>query len=154
MIQALHFSCEGESHKSNKKACQDYSLTFNEKDLTVAIVCDGHGGERYFRSDVGAKLAAEVTLDSVKDFVNSIRDDFFRDKQFTAVGPTNTIEDAELLSYIDVAFRRLFSSIIYKWNECIDEHSKANALTEWEKSNVPQKYIDEYMCASSYEKYY
>ena len=154
MIQTLHFSCEGESHKSNKKACQDYSLTFNEVGLTVAIVCDGHGGERYFRSDVGAKLAAEVTLDSVKSFVNSIREDFFKDKQYTAIGPTNTIEDAELLSDIDVAFRRLFSSIIYKWNEYIDEHSKANALTEWEKNNVSQKYIDEYLCASSYEKYY
>jgi hypothetical protein len=154
MIRAFHYSCEGESHKATNKVCQDYSLTFNEDDLTIAIVCDGHGGERYFRSDIGAKYAAEVSLESVSLFVDQIDEKLLANRPYTAVGPASEIEDAEQLSDADIAFRRLFSSIIYKWNEKIEEHAKANALTDWEEANVPQKYLDEFAAASSFEKFY
>ncbi len=154
MIRAFHFSCEGESHKATNKVCQDYSLTYNKNDLTIAIVCDGHGGERYFRSDIGAKYAAEATLESVSLFVEQIDEKLLSKRPFTAVGPTSEIDDAEQLSETDIAFRRLFSSIIYKWNERIEQHAKETALTDWEKENVPPKYLDEFASASSYEKYY
>ena len=151
---AFCFSCLGESHKATNKVCQDYSLTTSTDGFTIAIVCDGHGGERYFRSDVGSKYAAEVTLDSVSQFVNNVDESLFVDRPYTAIGPTNTIDDTQQLSDIDNAFRRLFSSIIYKWNERIEEHAKSNGLTDWEKENVPQKYLDEFSAATSLEKHY
>ena len=154
MITAFHFSCEGESHKATNKVCQDYSLTSIKDGLTVAVVCDGHGGERYFRSDIGAKFAAEITMDAVSLFVENIDQNIFFNKPYTAIGPTSTIDDAEQLSEIDNAFRRLFSSIIYKWNERIEEHAKATALSDWEIKNVPQKYLDEFAEAKSLEKHY
>ena len=154
MINAFHFSCEGESHKATNKVCQDYSLTSIKDGLTVAVVCDGHGGERYFRSDVGAKYAAEITLDVVSLFVENIDQSIFVNKPYTAIGPTSTIDDAEQLSEIDKAFRRLFSSIIYKWNERIEEHARTTALSDWEINNVPQKYLDEFADAKSLEKHY
>ncbi len=153
-MNAFHFSCEGESHKATNKVCQDYSLTSNTEGLTIAIVCDGHGGERYFRSDVGAKYAAEVTLEAVSLFVEQIDESLFINQPYTAVGPTYDIDDVEQLSALDNAFRQLFSSIIYKWNERIEEHYESTALTEWEKENVPQKYLDEFAAASSLEKHY
>lgn len=154
MINAFHFSCEGESHKAANKVCQDYSLTSIKDGLTIAVVCDGHGGERYFRSDIGAKYAAEITLALVSLFVENIDQNIFVNKPYTAIGPTNTIDDAEQLSEIDKAFRRLFSSIIYKWNEKIEEHAKTTALSDWEIKNVPQKYLDEFAEAKSLEKHY
>lgn len=154
MTKAFHFSCEGESHKANNKVCQDYSLTSYADNLIVAIVCDGHGGECYFRSDVGARFAAEVTLESVSLFVDNVDKNLFINQPFTAIGPTSSIEDVEQLPDVDNAFRRLFSSIIYKWNEKIEEHARINELTDWEKANVPQKYLDEYADTASYEKYY
>lgn len=154
MINAFHFSCEGESHKATNKVCQDYSLTSIKDGLAVAVVCDGHGGERYFRSDIGAKYAAEITLDVVSLFVENIDQNIFVNIPYTAIGPTSTIDDAEQLSEIDKAFRRLFSSIIYKWNEKIDVHAKTTALSDWELKNVPQKYRDEFAEAKSLEKLY
>lgn len=154
MINAFHYSCKGESHKATDKVCQDYSLTSNQDGLTVAIVCDGHGGERYFRSDIGAKYAAEVTLEAVSLFVQHIDENLFVDQPYTAIGSTNDIVDVEQLSTIDNAFRQLFSSIIYQWNERIEDHFKTTALTEWEQEHVPQKYLDEFATASSLEKHY
>ena len=54
-MECINFTCQGESHKADNKVCQDYSATLTERGLTVAVVCDGHGGNRYFRSDVGSR---------------------------------------------------------------------------------------------------
>ena len=151
---AISFSCQGESHKATNKVCQDYSLASSTDSFSIAIVCDGHGGDRYFRSDVGAKYAAEVTLDSISQFVANVDESLFEYRPFIAIGPTNAIDDTQQLSDIDKVFRRLFSSIISKWNERIEEHAKTNSLSDWEKENVPQKYLDEFVSASSLEKHY
>ena len=52
--------------------------------MSIAIVCDGHGGDRYFRSDIGAKYAAEVTLEALRQFVASIDQSLFEEKPYTA----------------------------------------------------------------------
>lgn len=79
MKSLFAFSSQGESHKrrenetENLKAgrkfpCQDKScaetLTTADKIIFDFIcVCDGHGGEPYFRSEKGAKYAIEVLKD-------------------------------------------------------------------------------------------
>jgi len=35
--------CQGESHKSTDKPCQDRAYNKDTKHLSMAIVCDGHG---------------------------------------------------------------------------------------------------------------
>ena len=112
MVKAFNYSCEGESHKATGKVCQDHSLTCSVEGLTMAVVCDGHGGERYFRSDIGSKFAAEATEETISFFVENVGDSLFKDKPFTAVGPASTVSDARDLSKVDTAFRQLFSSII------------------------------------------
>jgi serine/threonine protein phosphatase PrpC len=154
MIDAFHYSCEGESHKAINKVGQDYSFSSIVDDLAVAIVCDGHGGDRYFRSDIGSRCAVEATLEAVTFFVEKVGDSLFERKKFTAVGPTSSLKDAEDLSEADSAFRQLFSSIIYKWNEKIKVHAKSEPLTEWEKANVPQQYLDEFLKSETFEKHY
>jgi len=51
-MKCFNHSCQGESHKASDKECQDYSLTWQNEDksITIAVVCDGHGGDSYFRS--------------------------------------------------------------------------------------------------------
>lgn len=154
MTNAFSYSCEGESHKATQKVGQDYSLTSSVDDLTVAIVCDGHGGERYFRSDKGSMYAAEATLEAVTFLVEQVGDSLFVGKPYTAVGPTDTLKDGQRLSKEDTAFRQLFSSIIYRWNEKIKQHAKTHELTEWEKKNVPPKYLEEFEKSETFEKQY
>lgn len=152
MIRCFHYSCAGESHKATGKVCQDFSLTSNMEGLT--IVCDGHGGERYFRSDIGAKYAAEITLEVVSSFVKTVDICLFKNKPFTAIGPMSTLSDAKDLSQVDFTLRQLFSSIIYRWNEKIKQHAHSVELSEWERTHVPQKYLEEFSCSESFEKQY
>lgn len=53
-------SIQGYAHKSAGKECQDHSVSWQNKYYDAAIVCDGHGGDKYFRSDAGAYLACEA----------------------------------------------------------------------------------------------
>ena len=155
MVECYNFSCQGESHKADDKPCQDASFSSVYDDgLAIAIVCDGHGGERYFRSDVGARMATEVIRDSVKTFVENIDQNMFVGQEFTAVEAVTSEELVKKQTPIDKAFRQLFSSIIYQWNNKIAEHAANTAISEWEQQHVPQKYLDELHTSETFEKLY
>lgn len=74
---------KGASHYKSGKPCQDYSISHKADDgsLYVAIVCDGHGGDSYVRSDRGSRLAAEITLEVVKEFVANAEASLFIGKK-------------------------------------------------------------------------
>lgn len=155
MIESYNFSCQGESHKADEKPCQDASFSAVYDDgLAVAIVCDGHGGERYFRSDVGSRMATEVIRDSVKTFVENVDKSMFVGQPFTAEEAITSEEVIKKQTLIDKAFRQLFSSIIYQWNLKIAEHAANTAISEWEQEHVPQKYLDELHTSETFEKLY
>lgn len=155
MIQCYSFSCQGESHKADNKPCQDASFSaVYDNGLAIAIVCDGHGGERYFRSDVGSRMATEVIHDSVKTFVETIDKSLFDGKPYTAVEAITSDDVIKKQTPIDVKFRQLFSSIIYQWNQKIAEHAANTPVSEWEQEHVPQKYLDELQTNETFEKLY
>lgn len=155
MIESYNFSCQGESHKADEKPCQDASFSAVYDDgLALAIVCDGHGGERYFRSDVGSRMATEVIRDSVKTFVENVDKSMFVGQPFTAEEAITSEEVIKKQTPIDKAFRQLFSSIIYQWNQKIAEHAANTTISEWELTHVPQKYLDELHTSETFEKLY
>lgn len=155
MTECYSFSCQGESHKADNKPCQDASLsTVYDDGLAIAIVCDGHGGERYFRSDVGSRMATEVIRDSVKTFVENVDKSMFIGQPFTAVEAITSEEVVKKQNPIDISLRQLFSSIIYQWNEKIAYHAANTAVSEWEQEHVPQKYLDELKTSETFEKLY
>lgn len=155
MTECYHFSCQGESHKVDNKPCQDASFSaVYDNGLAIAIVCDGHGGERYFRSDVGSRMATEVIRDSVKTFVENIDKGMFVGKPYTAQEAITSEELIKKQTPIDNAFRQLFSSIIYQWNQKIADHAANTAISEWEQEHVEQKYLDELHTSETFEKLY
>jgi hypothetical protein len=155
MVECYNFSCQGESHKADNKPCQDASFSAVYEDgLAIAIVCDGHGGERYFRSDVGAKMAVEVIFDSVKTFTSSIDKSLFVGQPYTAVEAITSEEVLKKQTPVDKAFRQLFSSIIYQWNNRIAIHAAHTPMSEWEQEHVAQKYLDELNSSETFEKLY
>lgn len=139
-MKCFNHTCQGESHKSTDKECQDYSLTWQdeERGITIAIVCDGHGGDSYFRSATGARLAAEITLAQSRLFLSDIDASLFISCPFTAVGTQDTLEEESRLNNV---MRRLFASIYSLWRTAITEDGQRE-LTEWEKEHVEPKYID------------
>jgi len=61
----------GASHQRKGKPCQDASLSrsFISKggeELHLMVVSDGHGGERYWLSDVGSRLACQEAANAVE----------------------------------------------------------------------------------------
>ncbi len=156
-MKALHYSCQGESHKATDKVCQDYSYSEVSDRLAIAIVCDGHGGKRYFRSDVGAKYATEITKKCVTEFIDGVGDELFKGKAFTQVSALNTEiknENYDKKTKVDVAMRQLFSSIIYRWQENIRFHAYNTPLTDEERSTLAPQYVADFENKESLEKTY
>lgn len=157
-MEALNFSCQGESHIKTGKGCQDYSFShIYENGQTIAIVCDGHGGKRYFRSDVGARIAAEVAKDKVEIFVNEVGETLLKGQPFTQKASVSTQaenQDFNKQTAIEKAFRQLFASIIYEWNQSVLSHAQASALMEEEKPGLEEKWISEFEAGENLEKVY
>lgn len=156
-MDSINFSCQGESHIAAGKVCQDYSYSkVYENGNAIAIVCDGHGGKRYFRSDVGAKIAAEVTEQKVLEFVGAVGS-ILKGQPFTQESAISTQidnHDFEKLSPIERAFRQLFSSIIFEWNTRVETHAKANPIADDEKPGLEERWIKEFDENHNLEKVY
>ena len=66
---AFNVSCTGASHLKEGKPCQDYSACWNSDEMAIAAIADGHGGEIHFRSDRGARFAAETAIECIKELI-------------------------------------------------------------------------------------
>lgn len=86
----------GASHVKSGKPCQDYSLSWesDDKQMQVAIVCDGHGGTSYVRSDVGSKYAAEIALSNIQRFTAAVSPAFFLGKSAAVTARPEEEEDS------------------------------------------------------------
>ncbi|ABM79595.1 protein phosphatase 2C domain-containing protein [Prochlorococcus marinus] len=67
----VYRSLIGASHRRKGVVCQDYSLSASFRSrsgvpIKLMVVADGHGGTRYWRSDVGSKLACEIALQQAR----------------------------------------------------------------------------------------
>ena len=145
-MNSFHVYCQGASHIAVDKVCQDYAFSYSRFGTSIAIVCDGHGGDRYFRSDVGARFAADVTYESIKALLKneSIFGEAMKKMEFTQVEALTTQRqkgNLEKETNLDLVFRQLFKSIIAGWHSKIQEHSESNPLTEEEREKVPEKYL-------------
>lgn len=143
-MESLYHSCQGFSHKSSDKPCQDSSFASSSNALSMAIVSDGHGGARYFRSDVGSKLLVEITKESVKTFTEGAKEiELFKGCGMTQWG----VEELDIDGKAKIIHSRmnwLVSSIISQWNIAISQHAVETPLTEWEQANVDPRYLHEF----------
>jgi len=113
---AFNCCCQGASHIKNGTVCQDFAAsTYGEK-YAVAVVCDGHGGDVYFRSDAGARFAVETAMESIQTFMREcIQKSKFRE---------------QVKNESDRLLQQLEKNILYKWNNKIEQHLLENPLTE------------------------
>ena len=133
-------TCRGASHIKIDKVCQDFSLSDITPELSIALVSDGHGGERYFRSHIGSELACKVSLEQIRRFVKLLPTDFFDGVPFTQYGVKGECSGTPSKRHIEV-LKRLGDSIIAKWICEIEQHAKKNPITDSELESVPKEYI-------------
>ncbi len=112
--KTLAISIRGASHFESGKPVQDYSLAVSGNNISIAVVCDGHGADKHFRSEIGSELAAHATKDKMLDFC----------KQY----PTWDKAEPDLTAKIN----RLKVAIISAWQEGIEKYTAEHPFTEEE----------------------
>lgn len=117
MINKICVSKVGSSHLREGKPLQDSAKVLLKKGYAIFSVADGHGGERYFRSDVGSRLAVEI---AEKQFVSLLR------KIATLRGKQETINWDSTISNVE-------RNIVADWKNEVKKHFAQNPLTDTEK---------------------
>lgn len=70
--KAFHAFTKGHSHIEQNRDCEDYALSGHTDHCVYAITCDGHGGNPHFRSQIGAKICAEVIEKTLIEFSKKV----------------------------------------------------------------------------------
>lgn len=119
MEKEYHWICfktsvKGANHTANELPNQDAIKTFPEFSYLVSdlIVCtaDGHGSNNCPRSDIGAKIAVQVSVNELSELVNA----------YNHIKGTTNIE-----LFIKSFAEKLPRKIIWQWRETLkDYHSK------------------------------
>lgn len=155
---ALNEVCQGYSHIESGKPCQDNSFSeVNPNGIGIAIISDGHGGKRYFRSEFGSKFITGIVRDKVMSFISNFGDSYLKGTPYTQRKSIKTqIEDNDFdkQGKIDIAFRQLFGSIIYEWNKKVEQHAKENPLTDKEREGLEESWIRDFENKEKLEKVY
>lgn len=118
VFEGYSISIKGASHDDSGRPCQDSSSCGVFEDYAVAVVSDGHGGSRYYRSEVGSRFAVNAALDAVSSCMGADRADFMeglgRDPQ-------------SILT-------RLTDAVLARWTDAVGEYDSNHPPTEAELS--------------------
>lgn len=125
----FNVSVIGASHIKEGKVCQDFALSGKVRDYAFSIVCDGHGGNKYFRSDRGSRFAAEQAQLAIQEFMKS------RSSRL----PNGSKLVDTIRNNPDVYLNQLSANIIYRWREAIAEDYLREPFTEAEKAILSPK---------------
>lgn len=68
-FNAINATCIGASHLKENKPCQDFSACILRPDYSIVAVADGHGGEKHFRSDKGARFAVDAAITCIENLI-------------------------------------------------------------------------------------
>jgi len=98
-------ACTGSSHIRSGKPCQDFSVSLSAKNAAIIAVADGHGSDEYFRSDRGARFAAEAAVQCIQELLA------VNDKAF----------NKSLKRAPDTAFKNLEKKIVDYWRKKVKD---------------------------------
>ena len=106
------FQCSriGATHVRRSLPRQDRSYASEEGKFQIAVVADGHGSRRHFRSDIGAETACQVADGIIR----------------------NALKESGGIIFDDAFFSRIKSRISEEWQQRIRAHYEQNPLTDAE----------------------
>lgn len=122
----------GASHIKNNICCQDSSGFFSSDRYAIAIVADGHGSSKHFRSERGSLYAVEASKN--------------------AIGELMTLGDRTLIKNKDEVLKQIIKHIIFLWNNKVEEDysqhpftdEELGILSDSEKDSVARDYVKAY----------
>lgn len=102
-------SATGISHIKSKTPNQDHHIIISEDHYTILCVADGHGSKIHFRSDIGSKIATEITAELLISFVE------------------DTYQKQSKEPFHE-RINRLRKNIISHWRDRINQHMKTHPI--------------------------
>lgn len=124
MEKGFSVSLKGIAHEQNGKPKQDYASAVKGEGFNIAIVCDGHGSDKHFRSDVGSRIATETMQNMLVEFYSSF--------------PTYESAAADFGKKSE----QLKVGFVSKWADGTKQDSIDNPFTEKELQNGVDKGVD------------
>ncbi|MCM1506785.1 MAG: protein phosphatase 2C domain-containing protein [Ruminococcus flavefaciens] len=112
----------GASHITSGTVCQDSSVFRQYENYGIAVVADGHGSKKHFRSDKGSEMAVKAALDTVEEFYRN----------------PEAFEES-FLSDPDNIIKKMEKNIISRWNRLVIHHYTHNPYTDKEKEPFTEK---------------
>ena len=112
MFRGFHSSVKGASHIEKGTECQDASLHYCGDTFAVAVVSDGHGSKKHFRSADGSKIAVKIAKEAIAELIYK--------EEYTEL----------LFKDHDKYLKQLEANIIYRWNEAVRKHFTENPIRE------------------------
>ncbi|MCF0134162.1 MAG: protein phosphatase 2C domain-containing protein, partial [Blautia sp.] len=128
------------------KACEDASGFYDDDQMHICVVADGHGSDNYPRTDRGSQFAVDAAIEQIKAFVGKIYDPDSEDIE-TSKKESNELIDKLLHTKINEThlLQYLSRNILMKWREFVEKDVKENPFQESEMTNVSEKYRKRYM---------
>lgn len=133
MFNGFSHSVMGASHEKTGLVCQDSSAYEVTDHYAVAVVADGHGSKKHFRSHLGSKFAVEATIEAIARYYDDPAD-----------------FESNFPKYHKLIIKNIQKQIISIWNKKMFAHLAENPVTPEEKS----KFTDEEFEAIPPESYY
>ena len=124
--KSFNLTAQGASHIKKNKECQDASLSYQDENCAIAVVCDGHGGDDYVRSAIGSKFASAIAKKNIQKFLLGM------DKEKFFLNP-------------DKQLKILEASIISHWNESVSDYHSKHPFDESELIVVSEKAKKRYL---------
>ena len=128
-----NFHCFSITHKGAKhtddEECQDASVHVDDlKNAAIAVVADGHGSSRCFRSDIGSKAAVDAAKNTIKFFLQNLHEMLLDPEDFR------------------FELHGIVKQIINRWFAAVMKDEEANPLQDDPRlERITEKYRDRYI---------
>ena len=127
----------GASHIAHNMNCEDFAASYDDEKVSAAVISDGHGDKKCFRSAQGARTACEVSIDCVKRLINS-----------------SPLACDVLKESPDRIITELEREIIREWHKGIADDLNNNPITDSELKELPEDAAESIRAGHGLDKIY
>ncbi len=127
----------GASHVAKNMNCEDFAAAYDDENVSIAVISDGHGDKKCFRSAQGAHIACDVAIGCVKRLIDS------------SPSACDVLKKSP-----DRIITELEREIIREWNKGVDHDLNTNKITVNELEGVPENAIEAIRSGCSLKKIY
>lgn len=127
----------GASHIAKNMGCEDYAATYDDEKVSIAVISDGHGDKKCFRSAQGAHIACDVSIECVRKLIES------------SPSACDVLKKSP-----DRIITELEREIIRKWNFGVTSDLSTNPITDNELGGLPEDAVEAIRAGHSLNKIY